>query len=124
MGIKVRLDKLVRYWGSSYVIDKTDNYMVKQVKIKPEQRTMLQYHDERDEVWVVVQGHGLAWHVNSFSEIVPESIGPSDTLKVLAGYPHRLENKSPFEDLILIKIQIGEPVEDEDIISVADDWGR
>ena len=124
MGIKVRLDKIVRYWGSTYIIDKTENYMVKQVKIRPEQRTMLQYHDERDEVWVVVQGHGLAWHVNAFGEVVPETIGPADTLKVLSGYPHRLENKSPYEDLTLIKIQIGEPVEDEDIISVSDDWGR
>ena len=124
MVVKVRLDTVVRPWGSFYILETGDGYQVKQLRVKPESRNSLQYHEHRDEVWVVVQGHGRAWHTNGFGDIMQETIGVGDTIKVYAGFPHRIENHSPIQDLVLIEVQLGDPIDEEDIVRVADDYGR
>ena len=121
----VRLGITTRPWGSFYSLEKKHGYQVKQLLIKPESRTSLQYHDHRDEIWIVVKGHGLAWHVGvDGKSIVQENIGIGDSLKVQCGYPHRIENTSQDSDLVVIEVQLGEPIEEEDIVRIADDYGR
>ena len=121
----VRLGTTTRPWGSFYSLEKKEGYQVKQLLVKPESRTSLQYHDNRDEIWVVVKGHGVAWHIGSDGKnIVQETIGVGDFLKVQCGFPHRIENTSPTNDLIVIEVQLGEPIEEEDIIRISDDYGR
>ena len=121
---RIRLDKTVRPWGTFYNLERDDGYLVKKLHLHPDSRTSLQYHSERDEVWVVVQGHGKAWHTNGFGDIIQETISPGDTIKVYAGFPHRIENHSPNDDLVLIEVQLGDPIDEEDIVRVADDYGR
>ena len=120
----VRLGITTRPWGSFYSLEKKEGYQVKQLLIKPDSRTSLQYHDHRDEVWVVVKGYGLAWHTGSSGDIVKETIGTGDSIKVKSGFPHTIENTSQDRDLVIIEVQLGEPIEEEDIIRIADDYGR
>ena len=125
MTLKVRLNTVVRPWGSFFVLYSEEGYQVKKLRINPESRTSLQYHEHRDEVWVVVRGSGIAWHVGSDgNDVIQETIGVGDTLKVESGFPHRIENTSSSTDLIIIEVQLGDPIEEEDIIRIADDWGR
>ena len=124
MVTKVRLDIDVRPWGSYYVSDKGTGYLVKQLKVKPESRTSLQYHNHRDEVWVVVHGSGIAWHTAEDGTLNKDIIQYGATIKVFANFPHRIENISETEDLILVEVQLGIYLYEEDIIRVQDDYGR
>jgi mannose-6-phosphate isomerase-like protein (cupin superfamily) len=126
MVIKVRLGKTVRPWGTFYDLEREEGYLVKKLHLRPESRTSLQYHKEREEVWVVVSGHGNAWHQSMFDTNDPicEVIGVGDTLKVKVGEPHRIENTSTSEDLVIVEVQLGKICDEEDIVRIADDYGR
>ena len=113
-----------RPWGTYEVLLDKPDHKVKEIYLIPKHRFSLQYHEHRDEVWVVVQGYGKAWHDNGFGDIMQETITVGDTIKVYAGFPHRIENHSPIQDLVLIEVQLGDPIDEEDIVRVADDYGR
>ena len=121
---RIRLDKTVRPWGTFYNLERDDGYLVKKLHLHPDSRTSLQYHSERDEVRVVVGGQGLAWHFNSAGEPFQETIGPGDVIKVSVREPHRIENTSSVTDLVIVEVQLGEICEEDDIVRVADDYGR
>tara|TARA_B100000949_G_C14271763_1_gene447653 strand:+ start:1519 stop:1902 length:384 start_codon:yes stop_codon:yes gene_type:complete len=126
MATKVRLDKVVRPWGTFYELERQEGYLVKKLHLRPDSRTSLQYHKERDEVWVVVSGYGKAWHQKGYSTNDPiyETIGIGDTIKVTVGEPHRIENSSTEQDLVIVEVQLGTICEEDDIVRLADDYGR
>ena len=43
-------------WGSYQIIDEGNNYLVKNILVKPYSKLSLQSHKHRSEHWVVVQG--------------------------------------------------------------------
>ena len=92
-------------------------YRVKRLLVFRGKRLSLQKHAHRSEHWVIVGGQGIVtlnhaqWRV---------SVG--DTVSVPTGGVHRIENDGT-EDLIIIETQLGVCLE-EDIIRLADDWGR
>jgi mannose-6-phosphate isomerase-like protein (cupin superfamily) len=85
--------------------------------INPGKRLSLQKHKQRSECWVVVQGKGRVL-LNEGQRNV--SIG--DTVFIPRETVHRLENKGSTL-LIVIETQFGTCLE-EDVVRLADDWGR
>ncbi len=106
-----------RPWGiwEEYLNER--NYRVKRLMIDPGKRLSLQKHKQRSECWVVVQGKGIVM-LNEEQRNV--SIG--DTVFIPREAVHRLQNKGSAL-LIVIETQFGVCLE-EDVVRLADDWGR
>lgn len=109
---------VLRPWGSYEVIGNGPNYQVKQLRVKPGQRLSLQSHRFRSEHWTVVAGGGEA-EVDSKKHVI--TVG--DHLFIPTGAKHRLTNPDTTL-LVIVEVQCGPRIDEEDIIRYADDYGR
>ena len=92
-------------------------YAVKRLWIDPRCRISLQRHHHRSEHWVVVSGQGVL-------ECGEERIAaePGTTLFVPVGTIHRA-SAGP-DGLLIVEVQRGDELREDDIERVADDYGR
>lgn len=110
--------KNYRPWGYYEVILKETCVQVKKLIVYPRKRLSLQYHEHRSEHWVVSNGHGQA---QVGYEIV--DIKKNDHIYVKIGELHRIHNTSN-NNLEIIETQIGDYLEEDDIVRIEDDYGR
>lgn len=107
-----------RPWGSYTVLEEGPRYKVKRVTVNPGGRLSLQYHHRRSEHWVVTAGTArVTCGDRRFDLHVNESTG------IPEGTPHRLENPGTIP-LDIIEVQSGDYVGEDDIVRLADDYGR
>jgi mannose-6-phosphate isomerase-like protein (cupin superfamily) len=107
-----------RPWGEYCVIDQGEGYKVKRICVRPGGRLSLQRHRQRAEHWFVVTGVA---RVTRDDEVVGLTSGES--VDIPLGARHRLENPA-VEPLVLIEIQRGDYLGEDDIERFADDYGR
>lgn len=107
-----------RPWGTYTVLGEGANFKIKRISVDPGARLSLQMHQHRSEHWVVVQGH--AHVVNGDQEFVLQT---NESTFVPAGQKHRLSNLSQ-EPCILIEVQSGIYVAEDDIMRFEDLYGR
>lgn len=107
-----------RPWGNYQVLDEGAGFKVKRITVHPGKRLSLQSHERRQEHWVIVSGRGLATRDD---ELVP--LGPRDVFDVPVGARHRLENPGD-EQLVMIEVQHGDYLGEDDIVRFEDDYGR
>ncbi len=108
-----------RPWGSYAVLGQGDCFKTKLLRVRPGHSLSLQFHHQRDEHWVVVQGKGLA--VNGSSTVALE---PNVHLHIPAKAEHRLENDGSEEDLLIVEVQLGAYLGEDDIVRLSDRYGR
>ncbi len=104
-------------WGKYKVLHKAEEYVVKELYIYPGQRTSLQYHNFREEYWIVVHGEGIA--------TVGEKkikIKKGDFVKVNRKEIHRVENVSKDDILVIVEVWIGDKLDEKDIVRLQDDY--
>lgn len=110
-------------WYETLVIDTAAaqrgvaGYGVKRLWIHAAQRISLQCHRQRSEHWVVVAGSGLL----ECGEVRIEAT-PGSTLEVPIGAIHRATAGS--DGLLIIEVQRGAVLREDDIERFADDYGR
>lgn len=107
-----------RPWGTSQTVDSGPFYQVKRITVKPGRRRALQTHARRAEHWVVVNG---AARVTRGDEVLILSANMSTYIPL--GAVHRLENPGP-DPLVLIEVQCGDYLGEDDIVRLSDDYGR
>lgn len=107
-----------RPWGQYETLIKKDKYHVKKIHVKPKARLSLQSHVHRSEHWVVVEGKATVT-LGSKKKTVTEN----ESIYVAVGSKHRIENKEN-TPLIIIEVQIGRYLEEDDIIRYEDDYDR
>jgi mannose-1-phosphate guanylyltransferase/mannose-6-phosphate isomerase len=107
-----------RPWGMYNVLEKSGRHNIKKITVKPGHSLSLQMHYHRSEHWVVVKGMACV-QVNGEKYFVR----PGESTFIRAGEKHRLSNpgKVPLE---IIEVQIGELVEESDIVRFEDVYGR
>ena len=98
-----------RPWGSYQIIDEGNNYLVKNILVKPYSKLSLQSHKHRSEHWVVVQGTAEVT-INDKISILE----PNKNIFIPLETKHRLANNYD-KDLIVIEVWHGEILEEEDI---------
>lgn len=114
-----RLHKTVyRPWGSYTILEEGSRFKIKRLVVKPGEALSLQMHHHRSEHWIVVQG--MAKVVNGSSERL---VNTNESTYIGAGHQHRLENPGVIE-LVLIEVQSGEYLGEDDIVRLADQYGR
>lgn len=107
-----------RPWGTYSVLEGNRGYKIKRIVVKPGKRLSLQKHFHRSEHWIVVSGTAKV------------TLGDEETLVranestyIPMGQLHRLENPGKI-DLVLIEVQVGQYLGEDDIVRVEDDYRR
>lgn len=109
---------VVRPWGTFTVLGEGPCFKIKRIEVKPGASLSLQMHHHRSEHWVVVSG--IAKVVNGDMEIF---VGTNESTYIPAGHKHRLENPGLL-DLVMIEVQSGEYLGEDDIVRFQDNYGR
>ena len=110
---KQSLDHNKRPWGEFQVIDSGDGFQVKRIIVLPGKRLSLQSHKFRKEHWVVSSGEAEVEINNKISKLTI-----AESIDIPLGAIHRLSNKSKSK-LIIIEIQFGSYLGEDDIIPVS-----
>src|SRR3989337_2973685 len=110
--------KVYRPWGYYLVLEEKDNTKVKRIVVNPGARLSLQKHHHRCEHWVIVQG--IAKVINGDITLILEE---NQSTYIPQNNLHRIENigKIPLE---IIEVEIGDYLEEDDIVRYEDDFGR
>ena len=116
---EARIHKTIyRPWGNYTSIAEGSNWQVKRIIVNSGGSLSLQKHLYRSENWVVVDGTALV-------EIEGQEliINKNQSAYIPPGAKHRLSNPSK-ENLILIEVQSGNYLGEDDIIRFEDKYGR
>lgn len=107
-----------RPWGNFTVLEEGENYKVKKFTVLPKHRLSLQYHNKRSEHWTIVAGKAL---VTRDHEVFEAQAGQTVYIPLRA--IHRIENIGT-EPVIVIEVQYGSYVGEDDIVRLEDDYRR
>nr|WP_254223932.1 mannose-1-phosphate guanylyltransferase/mannose-6-phosphate isomerase [Burkholderia multivorans] len=107
-----------RPWGTYTVLEEGTRFKIKRIEVKPGASLSLQMHHHRSEHWIVVSG--MAKVVNGDRELF---VSTNESTYIPAGYKHRLENPGVV-DLVMIEVQSGEYLGEDDIVRFEDVYGR
>jgi len=109
---------VARPWGTYTVLEEGPRFKIKRIEVKPGASLSLQMHHHRSEHWIVVSG--MAKVVNGEREIM---VSTNESTYIPAGHKHRLENPGVL-DLVMIEVQSGEYLGEDDIVRFEDIYGR
>ncbi|HET6370735.1 MAG TPA: mannose-1-phosphate guanylyltransferase/mannose-6-phosphate isomerase [Nitrospiria bacterium] len=107
-----------RPWGSFTVLEKGPGYKIKRIEVNPGAKLSLQMHHKRSEHWVVISGTAKVTCGQSVY-----TIPSNQSTFVPMGVQHRLENAESVP-LVIIEVQSGPYVEEDDIVRFEDQYGR
>ncbi|MDC3019727.1 mannose-1-phosphate guanylyltransferase/mannose-6-phosphate isomerase [Prochlorococcus sp. AH-736-E15] len=110
--------KVNRPWGHYLSIVGDSRWQVKLISVKPGEKLSLQMHHHRSEHWVVVKGTAKV-EIDQKLSILSEN----ESIYIPLGSKHRLSNPGKIK-LILIEVQSGSYVGEDDIIRFEDSYGR
>lgn len=102
-------------WGMVTVLEEGPRYRINRIVVKPGQHMSTQMHYHRSEHWVVVSGTAKVT-CNGEERLLRQK----ESTYVPMNTPHRVENPGVI-DLVLIEVQNGEYLGDDDIIRFAED---
>ena len=119
-GIKASFQhqKFYRPWGHYLTLSEAERWQVKIIQVKPGEKLSLQLHHHRSEHWIVVNGTAKV-EINDKSELLTEN----QSTYIPLGSSHRLSNPGKIP-LILIEVQSGSYVGEDDIVRFQDKYGR
>ena len=110
--------KIYRPWGAYTSLIDSQNWLVKKIEVNPGSKLSLQMHNHRAEHWVVVSGIAKI-EINEKEFTLKEN----QSTFIPLGAKHRLFNPGD-QMLIIIEIQSGDYIGEDDIIRFKDDYGR
>ena len=108
----------VRPWGYFTNLHEESGHKVKKIVVNPASRLSLQSHKHRMEHWIVVAGTAIVTLDKKEKEL---SVG--EYIFIPQGSTHRLQNIGK-DDLVLIEVQLGSYLGEDDIIRYQDDYQR
>jgi mannose-1-phosphate guanylyltransferase/mannose-6-phosphate isomerase len=107
-----------RPWGIYEILEEGPGFKVKKITVTPGAASSLQTHSKRAEHWVVVSGIAKVT-LGAESRL----LHPNESLYIPIGEKHRIENPST-TPLILIEVQTGGYLGEDDIVRHEDNFGR
>ncbi len=110
--------KVFRPWGNYESIAEDERWQVKLITVSPGNQLSLQMHHHRAEHWIVVKGTAKV-QIND-KELI---LGENQSTFIPLGSKHRLINPGKIP-LILIEVQSGAYLGEDDIMRFSDNYGR
>lgn len=109
---------VLRPWGAFTTLQEGPGFKIKRIEVKPGAALSLQLHHRRSEHWVVVGGEARV--VNGEKTY---TLRPNESTFIPVETRHRLENPGT-EPLLLIEVQCGDYLGEDDIVRFDDKYGR
>ncbi|WP_025127239.1 mannose-1-phosphate guanylyltransferase/mannose-6-phosphate isomerase [Pseudomonas sp. PH1b] len=109
---------VTRPWGTYTVLEEGPRFKIKRIMVKPAASLSLQMHHHRSEHWIVVSGMALV--TNGEDEFL---LNTNESTFIKPGRTHRLVNPGVI-DLVMIEVQSGEYLGEDDIVRFNDIYGR
>mgnify|MGYP001221071805 CR=1 FL=1 len=110
--------KIYRPWGSYTSISNGTTWQVKKLEVNPGASLSLQMHFHRTEHWIIVDGTAKV-EINNHETILNQN----ESIYVPIQAKHRLSNPGN-ENLIIIEVQNGKYLGEDDIVRFEDIYGR
>ena len=110
--------EVYRPWGSYETLALSDRFQVKRIVVNPGAENSLQLHYHRAEHWIVVSGTAQIT-VGKKVQLLKEN----ESVYVPLGEEHRIKNPGTIP-LVLIEVQSGSYVGEDDIVRLEDNYGR
>jgi len=107
-----------RPWGSFDSLILGERFQVKRIVVKPGAALSLQSHNHRSEHWIVVEGVAKVTIDKQIKNVIE-----GESVYVPLGSIHRIENLDK-KTLVLIEVQIGSYLGEDDIIRYKDIYSR
>ena len=117
--IEAKQHKIVfRPWGYYLSIENDNKWQIKKIEVNPGASLSLQMHKHRSEHWIVVKGKAKV-EVNEKEYFLSKN----ESTYIPLGSKHRLSNPEK-KPLILIEVQSGDYLGEDDIVRFEDNYGR
>lgn len=113
-----QMDSDIRPWGRWTVLHERPGMKIKLIEVVPGHRLSLQYHDFRSEFWICISGIASAVVGDTNLEL-----SKFETASIPVGTVHRLGNNHEVP-LLIVEIQNGDKLIEEDIVRLEDDYHR
>ena len=110
--------QVFRPWGSYESVAESDRFQVKRIVVNPGDKLSLQMHHHRAEHWIVVEGTA---EVTCGDDVF--LLGEDQSTYIPLGKTHRLSNPGVIP-LVIIEVQSGSYLGEDDIVRFQDDYGR
>ena len=110
--------KVFKPWGYYNLIEKNINWQIKEICLNPKSSISLQKHKYRSEHWIILVGKAKV-EIEEKEIILCEN----QSTYIPKNTKHRLSNQEKYP-LILIEVQSGEYLEEDDIVRYEGDYGR
>jgi mannose-1-phosphate guanylyltransferase/mannose-6-phosphate isomerase len=112
-----------RPWGYYQSLDQGRRHQVKRIVVNPGARLSLQKHAYRAEHWTVVEGVAEVTVGMERNTLDVTRVEENQSAYIPKGAIHRIANpgKTP---MTVIEVQVGDYLGEDDIVRLADDYGR
>tara|TARA_Y100001933_G_scaffold155619_1_gene153825 strand:+ start:333 stop:1763 length:1431 start_codon:yes stop_codon:yes gene_type:complete len=110
--------KIYRPWGNFTSIADNKGWQVKKIEVNIGSKLSLQMHNHRSEHWIVVKGFAEV-EINKVKTFLKEN----ESIFIPLGSKHRLSNAGD-SPLIVIEVQTGDYLGEDDIVRFEDVYGR
>ncbi len=110
--------RVYRPWGWHEILTEGPGFRVKTLNIKPGESLSLQRHQYRTEHWIVLSGTARITRGDQCFELAANA-----STFIARGERHRLQNATD-EALLILEVQSGEWLDEEDIERFEDRYGR
>lgn len=115
--MRARIERVDKPWGYELRFARTERYAGKVLFIEAGNQLSLQYHEQKDEAFLVHEGR-LELVLGRDDEQLVEALGPGEAWHVTPGTVHRFRAVT---DCLLFEVSTPEL---EDVVRVEDDYGR
>jgi mannose-6-phosphate isomerase-like protein (cupin superfamily) len=105
-------------WGWELVWAETEAYVGKLLFVRAGQSLSLQYHELKDEAWLVREGRALLELGDVGGDLETVEIGPGDAYHYTAGTVHRV---TAIEDTLIVEVSTPHL---DDVVRLEDRYGR
>jgi mannose-6-phosphate isomerase len=109
-------------WGSEIIWAETSNYVGKILIINPGQKLSRQYHNTKEETFMVLNGV-LTLEIGSGDDIDSFELDPNETYHCLPGTIHRMINDPDHNNGPIRVVEVSTNHLD-DVVRIEDDYGR
>ncbi len=110
--------KVYRPWGWYEGVERGDRFQVKQLMVKPGQKSSMQVHHHRSEHWIIVRGTAKVT-LGGEERLLTED----ESIYIPLGVPHRIYNPGRIP-MHFVEVQSGSYLEEDDIVRLDDQYGR
>ena len=110
--------RVYRPWGYYHTVHEGERFQVKRITVNPGASLSLQMHEHRAEHWIVIAGTA---RVTRGEEVF--TLNGDQSTFIPPRTRHRLQNPTD-APLILIEVQSGAYLGEDDIVRFEDDYGR